>query len=146
MKSSKSNKSGTVKVDKNSVPCPVVNITNDAGEQLQLILENDYTLEGQFLRLVITGKGCDGFTYSTGFTECKEDDFRISSSFGELEKIIVLMDPFTAFYLQESTLDYVRDYENNDEGFVITSHHQDNFKLKFWNADPDKTPKLQKQV
>ena len=41
-------------------------ITQKAIDEIRLILENDFTIKGKFLRVQITGKECDGFTYSVG--------------------------------------------------------------------------------
>jgi hypothetical protein len=54
----------------------------------------------------------------------------------------VLMDPFTAFYLQKSSIDYVQDFANNNEGFVVTNLNQKTFAGKFWRADDTKVPPL----
>ncbi len=49
-------------------------LTEAAFMQAHTMLEHDYTLEGLQFRLKIGGKGCDGFTYETGFSEKHEDD------------------------------------------------------------------------
>jgi len=48
------------RIDKSKVKAPIVEFTDSAVSQLKLILENDYTLEGKFLRLVVATKGCSG--------------------------------------------------------------------------------------
>lgn len=115
-------------------------ITDSAVRQIQLMLENDFTLEGLSFRIKIGGKGCGGFTYDTGFSERHEDDLVIRKSYpligAELE---ILMDPFTAFYTQDATLDYLLDVTSNEEGFVVTNAHEGEHKGKFYK-DETKLP------
>ena len=44
-------------------------------KQAMLMQESDFTLKGHVLRVQITGKECDGFRYSIGFTRHDEEDF-----------------------------------------------------------------------
>lgn len=134
------------RVDKSKIKAPIVEFSDQALSQLKLILENDPTLEDKWLRIVVSGKGCDGFDYSVGFTDYQEDDFQISIDLGHGKQTFVLIDPFTAFYLQHSRLDYVQDFANDEEGFVIKSIQQDEFKGKFWRTNEDKTPPLLKRT
>lgn len=130
------------KVDPTSVPTPEVKITDKAISQLTLIMENDFTLKGKYLRLLISGKGCDGFNYSVGFTDWNQDDMQIPVLSTELNstELHVIMDPFTAFYLQKCSVDYVEDFANNNEGFVVTNENQKKYSGKFWKKDEQKVP------
>ena len=122
-----------------TTPRPDIHLTESAISQIKLILENDYTLKGQSLRIHISGKECDGFTYSVGFQNPIENDLYVPCpELGEEQSII--MDPFSAFYLQKVTLDFVQDFEKDLEGFVVTNHKQDDFQGKFWRKDADKIP------
>jgi iron-sulfur cluster insertion protein len=133
------------RVDKSKVKSPIVEFTPLASAQLELILSHDHTLENMWLRLVVSGKGCDGFDYSVGFTEYQEDDFQIAIQLNQDKQTFVLIDPFTAFYLQHSKIDYVQDFINDEEGFVVKNIEQDEFKGKFWRTEQEKTPPLLKQ-
>ena len=53
-------------------------------------------------------------------------------NFKDGESISVLFDPFSAFYLPNVEIDYLLDYENNVDGFVINNPDQDLHKGKFW--------------
>ncbi|MGE3610052.1 MAG: hypothetical protein AB7I27_10735 [Bacteriovoracaceae bacterium] len=115
-------------------------ITDSAIRQIKLMQDNDYTLEGLFFRIKIGGKGCGGFTYETGFSEKHPDDLIIEKFYPSIGyKLHVLIDPFTAFYTQDATLDYLLDTGNNDEGFVITNAHEGEHKGKFFK-DTSKLP------
>lgn len=115
-------------------------ITDSAVRQILLMLENDYTLEGLSFRIKIGGKGCGGFTYDTGFSEHHPDDLVITKHYPLLKaELTVLMDPFTAFYTQEATLDYLLDTGSNEEGFVVTNSREGEHKGKFYK-DQSKLP------
>lgn len=126
-------------LDRQKIATPVVFCTPLALSQLQLMMENDFTLKGRFLRIVISGKGCDGFTYSVGFTDLADDDYEIEIG-APSSPMIILMDPFTAFYLQECSLDFVQNLDLETEGFVITNHAQEKYSGKFWKEDQSKVP------
>ena len=131
------------KVNKDLVLPPIVMFTERALSQLKLIIENDFTLAGKYFRVVVSGKGCEGFTYAAGFTDLNDDDFQVRIANTD-EEIYVLVDPFAAFYLQIASVDFVQDFEQDAEGFVIVNHAQSEFKGKFWRAAPEKTPPVKK--
>jgi iron-sulfur cluster insertion protein len=115
-------------------------VTDSAIRQIQLIQANDYTLKGLLFRIKIGGKGCGGFTYDTGFSEIHPDDLIIKKYYSTINyELIVLMDPFTAFYTQESSLDYLLDLGNNEEGFILTNAAEGAYKGKFFK-DESKLP------
>jgi Fe-S cluster assembly iron-binding protein IscA len=115
-------------------------VSDSAVRQIQLMMENDYTLEGLLFRIKIGGKGCGGFTYDTGFSERHPDDLVIEQDYPLINfKLQVLMDPFTAFYTQRSTLDYLLDSQSNEEGFVLTNAADGEHKGKFFK-DESKLP------
>jgi Fe-S cluster assembly iron-binding protein IscA len=115
-------------------------VSDSAVRQIQLMQDNDYTLEGLSFRIKIGGKGCGGFTYDTGFSEQHPDDLVIEKSFPLIKfDLKVLIDPFTAFYTQQATLDYLLDSQNNEEGFVLTNSADGDHKGKFFK-DESKLP------
>lgn len=124
------------KIDTSKVPTPKIEFTPLALSQLELMLENDFTLSGKYLRLLISGKGCDGFNYSIGFTDLEENDLLIPIN----NELSIIIDPFTAFYLQESTVDYIQDFERDQEGFKVVNHHQTKYHGKFWKKNEDRVP------
>lgn len=114
-------------------------ITDSAVRQIHLMQENDYTLEGLYFRVKIGGKGCGGFTYETGFSELHADDLLVKKTYPGGISLTVLIDPFTAFYTQSFTLDYMLDPANNEEGFLIQNAAEGSHKGKFFK-DPSKLP------
>lgn len=115
-------------------------VTDGAVRQIQLMQDNDYTLEGMSFRIKIGGKGCGGFTYDTGFSEKHPDDLVIVQSFSVINfDLTILIDPFTAYYTQSSTLDYLLDESSNEEGFILTNAADGQHKGKFFK-DTTKLP------
>lgn len=108
-------------------------VTDSAVRQIQLMQENDYTLEGLSFRIKIGGKGCEGFTYDTGFSELHPEDLVIKQNYPLINfELTVLIDPFTAFYTQEATLDYLLDTSNNEEGFILNNAADGQHRGKFF--------------
>ncbi len=132
-------------VNKDLVTAPVIMFTQRALSQLKLIIENDFTLAGKYFRIVVSGKGCEGFTYAAGFTDVNPDDFQVRIANTE-EEIYIVIDSFAAFYLQEASVDFVQDFELDAEGFVIVNLAQGEFKGKFWRSAPEKTPPLKSEA
>jgi Fe-S cluster assembly iron-binding protein IscA len=115
-------------------------VTDSAIRQIHLMQTNDYTLEGLSFRIKIGGKGCGGFTYDTGFSEHHPEDLIIEQNYPSLNYVLkILMDPFTAFYTQESTLDYLLDPQSHEEGFVVTNAKDGAHRGKFFK-DESKLP------
>ncbi len=114
-----------------------IQLTDSAIAQIKLIKENDFTIEPEYMfRLKIGGKGCDGFTYETGFSEVLDDDIRY-----EFKDLTIVIDSFTAFYFKNGSIDFVNDVENNTDGFVIVNFDEKNHVGKFFK-DETKVPKL----
>lgn len=115
-------------------------VTDSAVRQIQLMQDHDYTLEGLHFRIKIGGKGCEGFTYDTGFSELHPDDLVIIQEYPLINFTLkVLIDPFTAYYTQEATLDYLLDISNNEEGFILTNAADGQHRGKFFK-DEEKLP------
>lgn len=129
-----------IRIDSSQVTAPTVEFTEAALSQLKLILEHDHTLENKFMRLLVATKGCDGFSYDIGFTNKMQDDFLVPLL--NDSSIQVLMDPFAAYYTRELTVDFIQDFEENIEGFLVINHHQKEFHGKFWSGSPELTPPL----
>lgn len=66
----------------------------------------------QVFRIYVQGGGCSGFEYGFSFDHATDNDYRLQ--FGEIELII---DPFSATYVQNATIDYVEDFRQ--AGFTV---------------------------
>lgn len=133
----------TRRIDRKEVIEPTILFTERAFLQLKLIIENDFTLAGKYFRIGISGKGCDGFTYSVMFTDLNADDFLVKIYNHQEDDLQVVLDPFAAFYLTEATVDFIQDFDQDAEGFVVTNHYQKNFQGKFFNKNGAKLPPLE---
>jgi Fe-S cluster assembly iron-binding protein IscA len=135
------------KIDKSSIASPKILFTDRAFLQLKTIIDNDFTLAGKYFRILISGKGCDGFTYSAGFTDLHIDDFEVKvvnleSEEDSTAELYIIIDPFAAFYLQNASVDYIQDFTLDTEGFVVINHNQKEFHDKFFSTSPEKIPPL----
>ncbi len=78
----------------------LVRLTDVAGDQLNKLIIREGT--GEFLRIRITGGGCNGLSYKLMFVpEGKKGDILVDSS-----GVRSLVDSKTALYLRGTTLDF----------------------------------------
>ncbi len=75
-------------------------LTEPAGSKVRALIARDN--QGEFLRIAITGGGCNGLSYKLKFAaEPKRGDILVRSS-----GVSVIVDPRTALYLKGTVLDY----------------------------------------
>ena len=78
----------------------LVRLTADAGAKVNALIARER--QGDFLRIAITGGGCNGLSYKMKFTsEPRRGDILVRSG-----GAAVLVDPKTALYLKGTVLDY----------------------------------------
>lgn len=78
----------------------LVRLTADAGGKVAALIARER--QGDFLRIAITGGGCNGLSYKMKFTaEARRGDILVRSA-----GAAVLVDPKTALYLKGTVLDY----------------------------------------
>ena len=78
----------------------LISLTQDAGDKVIELMEREK--QGPYLRIKITGGGCNGLSYKMKFvSEGKEKDILVESSGRS-----ILVDSKTALYLRGTTLDY----------------------------------------
>jgi len=78
----------------------LIAVTHHAGEKLQSLISREK--EGSYLRVKITGGGCNGLSYKMKFVEAtKRGDILVRSSGVE-----VLVDTKSALYLRGTQLDF----------------------------------------
>src|SRR5580704_14143241 len=78
----------------------LVRLTDPAGDKVRALIAREN--QGDFLRIAITGGGCNGLSYKLRFTpEAKRGDILVRSA-----GVAVLVDPRTALYLKGTVLDY----------------------------------------
>ena len=78
----------------------LVRLTEAAGNKVRALIAREK--QGEFLRVAITGGGCNGLSYKLKFTpEPKRGDILVRTA-----GIAVLVDPRTALYLKGTVVDY----------------------------------------
>jgi iron-sulfur cluster assembly protein len=78
----------------------LVRLTEPAGAKVAALIAREK--QGDFLRIAITGGGCNGLSYKMKFVpESRKGDILVSTA-----GVRVLVDPKTALYLKGTQLDY----------------------------------------
>jgi len=78
----------------------LVRLTSAAGAKLGALIAREK--QGEFLRIAITGGGCNGLSYKMSFTPTpRRGDILVATGGAQ-----VLVDPKTALYLKGTHLDY----------------------------------------
>jgi iron-sulfur cluster assembly accessory protein len=92
---------------------PLVNLTPLAAQKIKQLMAEEPEGESLVLRVAIQGGGCSGFQYGLGFDSgTAEGDIEL-----DLEGVRVVVDPFSAPYLQGSTVDFLNTIQ--ESGFKI---------------------------
>ena len=87
-------------MEANTTTGPVLVLTASAAEEVKSILRQPEN-RGKTLRVYVEQGGCSGMQYSMVFDEKRPDDFA-----EELHGVSVLVDPFSARYLQGAVVDF----------------------------------------
>ena len=91
---------------------PVITVTEDAARQVGVVRANEPENAEKTLRIFVEKGGCSGLQYGMVFDEKRDKDHAVEF-FGET----VLVDEFSANYLQGAIVDYHDDL--NGAGFKI---------------------------
>ena len=91
----------------------VLTLTARAAEKIRGLMAGEPVGEAEVLRVAIQGGGCSGFEYALGFDRgAQEGDHEL-----EFHGVKVVVDPFSAPYLQGSTVDFLETLQ--ESGFKI---------------------------
>ena len=91
----------------------LLDLTPLAAEKVKELMASEPDADTLVLRVAIQGGGCSGFQYGLGFDSgAAEGDHEIT-----LEGVRVVVDPFSAPYLQGSTIDFLEGLQ--ESGFKI---------------------------
>ena len=89
----------------------IVSLTPAAAAKISALLASEEDVS--VLRIAIEGGGCSGFQYGLGFDRgAQEGDLEF-----ECEGVTVVVDPFSAPYLQGASIDFLNGLE--ESGFKI---------------------------
>jgi iron-sulfur cluster assembly accessory protein len=91
---------------------PLLTLTDAAIEKVKYFATSMPDSEGKPLRIFVQGGGCSGFQYGFQFDEKKDDDSVIQQG-----GITVLVDPQSAGYLKDCTVNYVEGFRG--AGFSV---------------------------
>ena len=93
----------------------MITLTENAAVKIKELLAEDPEQEASVLRVAIEGGGCSGFQYALGFDRgAQEGDNEI-----EMHGVTVVVDPFSAPYLEGAEVDYVDSIQA--AGFAINN-------------------------
>ncbi|MBV8078777.1 MAG: iron-sulfur cluster assembly accessory protein [Actinobacteria bacterium] len=91
----------------------VVVLTASAAEKIKSLMAQEPAGEAEVLRVAVRGGGCSGFEYALGFDRGPaEGDLE-----AEAHGVRVVVDPFSAPYLQGAKVDYLETIQ--EAGFKI---------------------------
>ena len=96
-----------------TTPPAVVALTANAAEKIKQLMAAEPVGEAEVLRVAIQGGGCSGFQYGLGFDRGSVEGDLESEQHG----IRLVVDPFSAPYLQGATVDFVHSIQ--ESGFKI---------------------------
>src|SRR6185503_10382806 len=91
----------------------VVTLTERAADKVRGLMAGEPAGEAEVLRIAIQGGGCSGFEYALGFDRGAQAGEREL----EFHGVRVVVDPFSAPYLQGSTIDFLEGLQ--ESGFKI---------------------------
>jgi iron-sulfur cluster assembly accessory protein len=88
-------------------------LTARAADKVRVLMAEEPAGEAEVLRIAIQGGGCSGFEYALGFDRgAQTGDHELS-----FHGVTVVVDPFSAPYLQGSTIDFLEGLQ--ESGFKI---------------------------
>jgi iron-sulfur cluster assembly protein len=91
----------------------VVTLTERAAEKVRALMADEPAGEAEVLRIAIQGGGCSGFEYALGFDRgAQTGDHEL-----DFHGVKVVVDPFSAPYLQGSTIDFLSGLQ--ESGFKV---------------------------
>lgn len=93
---------------------PIVTLTESAAREIQSMTARDATHAGKHLRVFVEGGGCSGLQYGMVFDEARDGDRQ-----AEFNGVRVLVDEFSANYLQGAVVDFSEALTGG--GFKITN-------------------------
>jgi iron-sulfur cluster assembly accessory protein len=100
-------------IQERPVTLPPLSLTESAAAKIKQLLEGETDVG--VLRIAIEGGGCSGFQYGLGFdTAAAEGDLEFQQ-----HGVTVVVDPFSAPYLQGAEVDYVDSIEA--AGFAVNN-------------------------
>jgi iron-sulfur cluster assembly accessory protein len=95
-------------------PITLVSLTERAAAKVRDLMTEEPVGEAEVLRVAVQGGGCSGFEYALGFDRGSMEGDHELEAYG----VRVVVDPFSAPYLQGTEIDFV---EGLQGGFAINN-------------------------
>jgi len=92
---------------------PLLTLTESAAAKIKELIAGEPDGETAVLRVAVQGGSCAGPNYALGLDDTALEDDIASEQLG----VRIVVDPFSAPYLQGATVDFVA--EGDEEGFTI---------------------------
>lgn len=92
---------------------PIVSLTETAAAKIRELQAEEPEGEASVLRVAVQGGGCSGFEYALGFDRGSQEGDHVVEAHG----VSVVVDPFSAPYLQGATIDFLDGLQ--ESGFKI---------------------------
>jgi iron-sulfur cluster assembly accessory protein len=94
-------------------PTQLIGLTERAAAKIRELQADEPAGDAEVLRVAVQGGGCSGFEYALGFDRgAQEGDHEL-----ELHGVKVVVDPFSAPYLQGASIDFLDGLQ--ESGFKI---------------------------
>ena len=87
-------------METNAITEQVISVTENAAAEIKSMLTNPEN-QGKMMRVYVEQGGCSGMQYSMVFDEKRPDDLA-----AEMHGVCVLVDPFSAKFLQGTVVDF----------------------------------------
>jgi len=97
----------------------LVTVTERAVQEIRSIFDREKPAPGTGLRLGVVGGGCSGLSYEMEFSETRSNDNIL-----DFDGFSVLLDPKSAIYLRDVTLDFEGGLKG--KGFVFKNPNATN--------------------
>ena len=94
-------------------PTTVIVLTERAAAKIRELQDEEPDGDASVLRIAVQGGGCSGFEYALGFDRSAQEGDHELEAYG----VRVVVDPFSAPYLQGATIDFLNGLQ--ESGFKI---------------------------
>lgn len=106
-----------------------ISLTCDAVEATRKLKQDSAHEKFDVLRVYLSGKGCDGFTYGVQFDDRRDGDMSFPQS-GDNFSIDLVCDSKSYMFLKGSSIDYVDD--ERGKGYLVENPSHRRYRGKFY--------------
>ncbi|MCB1198306.1 MAG: iron-sulfur cluster insertion protein ErpA [Bdellovibrionota bacterium] len=88
-----------------------ITLTDSAKTKVKTFAKSE-AQPGEWFRVYVQGGGCSGFEYGFSFDQPTDQDYQM-----QIDDIQIVIDPFSATYVQDAVIDYFEDFRG--AGFSV---------------------------